>query len=351
MKKNGKPVRREGKVVMLPDLESRLLNKAMSLVEEKNYGEARPLFGKLLELDAGDLKGLYGWAICSVELGDYHQAEEAVIQLLEGGAPHYDDVFRLYLTILIEKKDYQGALDKIDQMNSRKDLSADTKEFLRQMKRFCELRINEPGQVAETPGRKRQPHTNGSSRDLRSSEPIDWPALEKADPKTQMLLIRKLAGRLNNEYLPRMKQFLLDEKQNPEVKTMLMCVIKENHLASQIKVSKFGEVYHVTFDSQFLYKEFADQIEKQIESVLSSENPTLADLAKNVGRFFTMNAYPKPLDPPSAKVWAAVFSIRAAMAGDIEWEEDRILDLFDVSRKEFQAAVRTVREIEVRGTW
>lgn len=338
---------------MLPDLESRLLNKAMSLVDEKHYGEARPLFGKLLELDAGNLKGLYGWAICSVELGDYRQAEEAVTQLLEAGAPHYDDVFRLYLTILIEKKDYRGALDKISQMDRRKDLAADTREFLSQMRHFCEVRITEPKQAAETDadGGKRRPGRGGIPEKHHPAEPIDWPAIEQADPKTQMLLIRKLAGRLDNRYLPQMKRFLLDEKQNPEVKTMLMCVIKENRLADRVQVSKFGEVYQVTFDGQFLYKTFADQIESRIEDVLSSENPTLADLAKDVGRFFTMNAYPKPLNPPSAKVWAAVFSARAAMAGDGEWEKGRILDLFDVSEEEFQAASRTVREIENGETW
>ncbi|TGA99467.1 tetratricopeptide repeat protein [Sporolactobacillus shoreae] len=339
MKKNGKkPVPGNDNIVLFPDLAARLLDKATALVSEKQYREARDLFGKLLELDSGDMKGLYGWAVCSVEMGDYPQAEEAARLLLSGNTPYYYDVFRLYLTILIEKKDYRGALGEIRRLGGHKGLPPESKEFLRQMKNFCEIRLNEltPG---GTSGRGMQ------SADEKSDRQIDWRKLAEADPRDQMLQIRNMTDQMGKENLPEIRQFLLDEKQNPEIKTMLLCAVKESRMADEIDVWKFGKVYRVTFDRHFLHKEFADQIEEQIRKVLDSEDPTLASLAVETERFFTMTVYPRPFDPPSARVWAAVFSIQAAQAGDMDGKTEAMLELFSVSESEFQDACRMVEKI------
>ncbi|RYM06869.1 tetratricopeptide repeat protein [Sporolactobacillus sp. THM7-7] len=344
MKKYRKLIRRQGKVFLLPDLEDRILSKAMSFVKNKRYKEARDLFGRLLELDNRDLKGLYGWSICSVELGEYREAEKAVVRLLREGTAYHDDVFRLYLTILIEKKDYRQALREIHQMSRKSNLTHEMKAFLRQMETFCGMRLNEPG----------IDRSNGTPEPLspERSGSMNWSELKKADLENQPFLIRKLASQLKKENLPEIEHFLLDENENQEMKTMLMCVVKESRLAKEIVVRKFGKVYRVVFDSpHFLYKAFADRVKEKIEDVLNSENPTLADMAIELGRLFTMNVYPKPLDPPSVKVWAAFFSIRAAILNEIEDAEKRMSELFHVSKTEIQTARKMAREVEPDSIW
>lgn len=348
MKRSSKgPIRRNGNVILIPDLETRLLKKAAVLVEGKKYMEARPLFSKLLDLDAHNTKGLYGLAICSVELGDYPQAEDAVRQLLEDGTPYYYDVLRLYLTILIEKRDYPAALREIRQIEKKKGFSREFSVFLRQMSEFCELRLCEPWQTAkkgmtEQTGRKAEENTIPDVS-------LDLSLLENVDPENRMIMIRSLAGRLSRKSLPQIERLLLDEHQNSEMKTMLLCMIKESGLVEKIKVRKFGKVYDAKFDHHFLYKAFADQIEEQIRQVLNSENPTLADLAVEMGRFFTMHVYPKPITPSSVNVWAAVFSVQAARAGSMEEDAADFLELFNVSENEFQDACRMIHEIEQYG--
>ncbi|WP_100488732.1 tetratricopeptide repeat protein [Sporolactobacillus pectinivorans] len=350
MKKNRKkPVPGGDNIVLFPDLESRLLNKATALVAEKHYREARSLFGKLLELNSHDLKGLYGWAVCSVELGDYPQAEEAARQLLLGNTPYYYDVFRLYLTILIEKKDYHGALSEIRRLGGRKNLPPESKEFLRQMKKFCEIRLNERETDARDPENSERYHADWTANVSKKERQIDWTELKQAKPKDQMMLIHNIADRLDKESIPEIQHFLLDKQQNPEIKTMLLCAVKENRLTEKMDVWKFGKAYRVTFDHNFLHKEFSDQIEAQIGQVLNSENPTLATLAIETERFFTMTVYPKPFDPPSARVWAAVFSIQASQTGEMGEKVEDMLELFGVSGNEFQNACRMVHEIEGYG--
>ncbi|WP_353948087.1 tetratricopeptide repeat protein [Sporolactobacillus sp. Y61] len=339
MKRNRKkrPVRHDGNLVLFPDLESRLLNKAMTLVEEKKYREARPLFGKLLRLNVHDIKGLYGWAICSVELGEYSQAEGAVRQLLTDGAPYYYDVFRLYLTILIEKKDYHMALHEIRKVNKEKDMSADLQEFLRQMEKLCEIRLNEKQNRGGAPGRTAKSPDDAS---------LDLSGFKQADQKTRLLLARNLANQLNRKSLPKVEQFLLDKNQNSEIKTVLMCAVKESGLVDGVNVWKFGKVYHATFNENFLNKTFAGRVEKHIRDVLDSENPTLADLAADVCRFFTMQIYPRPFEPPSINVWAAVFTVQAAEAGNMQKDIAGMLRLFDVQESDFQKACSMISDVE-----
>lgn len=322
-------------IILFPNLEERLLDKATALVTEKKYKEARSLFEKMLELDKENIKGLYGWAVCSVELGDYPLAEEAVRQLLSTKTPYYYDVFRLYLTILIEKKDYRQALSEIRRLDGRKGLPPGSGAFLRQMKRFCELRLREP--PAE-PGRK-------TGRGGRGEPGADWPKLKAADPKQQMLLIQDVSDRLIKQDLPQVRDFLLDRHQNPEIKTMLLCAVREKHLTDQIDVWKFGEVYHVAFDSEFLHKAFTDKVEQQIRQVLNSQNPTLADLAVEMERFFTMTVYPKPMLPSSVNVWAAAFSAQAARASQMDERSDEMQELFDVRTDDFEAACQQIAAV------
>ncbi len=328
-------------LVLFPDLGRRLLARAMALVNKKHYREARVLFGKLIELNDADLQGLYGWAVCSVELGDYREAEQATHRLLLSDTPHYYEVFHLYLTILIEKKDYRGALREIYRMRGRKNVPAEVAEFLGQMQKFCEMRMRETG--AGSPG--------AAEREVRYDREtaVDWPALERADPQRQMLLIHNMAGRLGMAQLPEIRRFLMDDQQRPEIKTMLLCVVHENRLANAIDVRKFGTSYHVVFDDRFLNKAFADRLAERIRDVLNSENPTLAELATQNARFFTLAVSPKALKPPSTRVWAAVFSIQAARAGKLDIEPGTLLDLFHVTPTEYRQADRLVRAVGIDG--
>ncbi|MCO7127930.1 tetratricopeptide repeat protein [Sporolactobacillus shoreicorticis] len=351
MKNKGKRNSGSNKLIKFPNLEDRLLSKAMSLVEEKKYGNARELFGELLSRNMHDIRALYGWAVCSVELGDYQEAEEAVVMLLEENTPYYFDVFRLYLTILIERKDYTTALHKIMSVGKKRQLPPELKEFLRQMKKFCQIRLHEPewnddslsDQTKNEPNREYAEHGEGES--------VDWLALEKADSKSQMMLLHNLADQLKVSHLPEIRRFLLDEKQHSEIKTMLLCAIKEGDLAKEISVRKFGHIYKARLESEeFLHKNLADQIEKEIRSEMDSNNPTLADLAVEMERMFTMNLYPKPLLPNSPNVWAAVFCIRAT-AAESQHEIGRMLERFHVNEDDYQLAEQLLLEAEAHGIW
>lgn len=351
MKSKDKRIRDNNKLVLFPNLEGRLLSKAMSLVEEKNYRNARELFGKLLELDLRDIRALYGWAVCSVELGDYREAEEAVVMLLEEDTPYYYDVFRLYLTILIERKDYTTAIHQIMSLSKKKGLPSELKDFLRQMKKFCQIRLHEPSWSDDDLDDLMEESIQREHKVQDDSKTVDWLALERADSKNQMMLLHNLANQLRTSHLPEIKRFLLDERQHSEIKTMLLCAIKEGRLTKEISVRKFGRIYNAQIESEeFLNKKFADQIEKEIRSELESDNPTLADLAVEMERMFTMNVYPKPIDPHSSKVWAALFCIRA-MTGGLKHEKSKILERFGVNDEDYQLADNMLREVEKHDIW
>ncbi|GEB76385.1 tetratricopeptide repeat protein [Sporolactobacillus inulinus] len=353
MKKRGGSIGGSGNVVPIPHLEERLLSKAMLLVEEKKYKEACQLFGKLLELNARDVRALYGWAVCSIELGDYSEAEKAVVQLLEADTPYFYEVFRLYLTILIERKDYTSAIREILRIRKKKGLPIEFKEFLVHMQKFCQIRLHEPSwsDVGLDEADRTDQATEPDADTEHQEQSIDWPALEKADTVSQMLLLNNLADQLRTTHLPEIQRFLLDDQQPMELKTMLLCAVKEGHLAQRVAVQKFGEIYDAQLDhTDFLNKKFADRIEAVIRRTMESENPTLTTSAVEMERMFTMNVYPKPIVPEQPEVWAAIFCLRA-MGSESEQEKKEVLGYFDVNEDDFRVARSMLHRVEAYDIW
>lgn len=346
MRKLKKPEQNEGNVFLFPNLPARLLQKAMGLVEEKKYKEARRLFGKLLDLDSQNQKGLYGWTICSIELGDYASAEETITRLMNEKTPHFTEIFRLYLTLLIEKKDYKNALWEIKKAEGDPELRK-MSEFLSHMKSFCLSRLDEMPAVAPSTNQQK----NEFEKSLLKHPTVDLSTLESHDPESRMLLIRHLTDTLNQEDLPEIQRFLLEENQSQEIKTMLLCAIQENHLAETVAIRKFGDVYHVAFDQQFLNRATAERIEQTINQVLGSENPTLAELAIQLSRFFMVNIFPKPITTASEQAWASFFVVRAAGVDQMVEEKQYFLNLFAVSEDAYERARETALEAEQYPDW
>ncbi|MFT8871763.1 MAG: tetratricopeptide repeat protein [Sporolactobacillus sp.] len=348
MKKTGESGQKKENLLLFPQLDERLLQKASARLEERRFSEARGLFEKLLSLDPDNRRGLYGWTVCSIELGDFESAERAVRQLIRRGTVHYADVFRLYLTILIEKKDYRAALHEIERAKGDSQLKK-LAEFLARMTDFCSKRLDESGEVPLSESRAQR---EAGKKKRRSRSDFSWADLEKTDPGSRLMLIRDLTPTLGVSDLPEIERFLLDERQNAEVKTILLCAVQENQLATEISMRKFGQTYRVVFDEHFLNRRLTACVEAEMERALLSENPTLSTLAMDLARSFMVAVYPKPLADVVPNVWAAYFAVRAAAAEDGDADaRDELLERFHVDGEALAPARQFVEETERCGIW
>lgn len=320
-KKNPQRCQEDGNVFLFPELPDRLLRKAMDCVEAKAYKQARNLFGQLLTIDSHNQKGLYGWTVCSIELGDYRSAEEAIMQLMDEETDHFADVFRLYLTLLIEKKDYRRALHEINHAAGDQKF-AEMGNFLQNMKTFCLQRLDESAPAEQT------------------DCPADW---------VQRISNHELI--LTEADLPAVQRFLLDPDQDQESKTLLLCAVQKENLSQTLTIRKFGKIYSVTFNQDFLNRLYSEQIVQLIEDKLSAENPTLANLAKQLVHFFMVHIFPVPVDSVSREAWAAFFVSRAASAAHSSEERQTIGSKFAVTDKEYEQVEAIVQEAERSPEW
>lgn len=337
MKKKNRPFRQKGKIVLFPNMEDMLVGKGLSALKAKQYVEARDLFEELLQFDIRHPQALYGLAICSVELGDYDRAEAVTEEMLRGDLQNDYDIARLYLTILIQKKNYDKALDVIKEISARKSVPEDMRNVLEQLKKFCMQRLKEPAGSYRSDARPAAAESGAAALS----------GLESHDSETQWLAIKRLQGRLTEEHFPYIKRFLLSKKADPYMKSLLLHIIKEQGFAATLSVYKFGQIYHLPLSTEKLfYGEFSEDVRTRLSEVLHSENPTLCSFAEQVWRHFAITAYPRPLQPPSVNIWAGACCLYSAHLNGLDFGEERLNRLFHVSMSDIQKAVQTIKEIE-----
>lgn len=95
-----------------PDANEVRLLYARTLIEQKQYAEARSEFRKLLELHPGSPELAFAVALLSLQMGEFGQAEQELKQALADGKKDQNTVY-YYLGQLSEaKKDYDTALQQ-----------------------------------------------------------------------------------------------------------------------------------------------------------------------------------------------------------------------------------------------
>ena len=94
-------------VIPFPNLKDRLLEKGMDALKGKNFQEALIMFSDAKKLDQDQAEIHLGIALCLMELGELEDAKKVCKKMLLEDIGHYFTVLQVYLTILIQLRQYE----------------------------------------------------------------------------------------------------------------------------------------------------------------------------------------------------------------------------------------------------
>lgn len=122
MRKKYRELKRKGNVVVFPTTINRLLTEAMTLLKQERYEEARDGLYQVLTYEPEHPAALGAYSYCLYELGDYEEALEVCRELLNVGPIHYLETMELYISILMQVREFEEAEHVIEALIEEKVL-------------------------------------------------------------------------------------------------------------------------------------------------------------------------------------------------------------------------------------
>lgn len=109
MRKKYRELKRKGNVVVFPTAIERLLTQGMTLLKQELYEEARDDLYQVLTYEPEHPAALGAYSYCLYELNDFEEALEVCKELLKVGPIHYLETMELYISILMQVREFGEA--------------------------------------------------------------------------------------------------------------------------------------------------------------------------------------------------------------------------------------------------
>ncbi|WKA56222.1 tetratricopeptide repeat protein [Planococcus shixiaomingii] len=221
MRKKYRDLKRKGNVIVFPTTINRLLTDGMNYLKNENYEEARDKLYQVLSYEPENAAALGAYAYSLFELGDYEEALDVCRELLKVGPIHYLETMELYISILMQVREYKEAEQMIEILIEEKVLPEERLEQFRQLRDLNE-RI-----VSNAPIEKVAASSYALDHFLTLA-PVD---------QERLIMNLPLAS-----YKP-MKNYLIKIVEHPNVdlltKTYILFMLHQEKVAGTVHIQKF----------------------------------------------------------------------------------------------------------------
>lgn len=265
MRKKYQDLKRVGNVIVFPTTVNRLLAEGMTFLKEEKYDDARDSLYQVLTYEPEHAAALGGYAYCLYELGEFEEALEVCEELLKIGPIHYLETMELYISILMQVREFEEAEKMIELLIEEKVLPEERLEQFQQLRDLNE-RIAANASVEKV--------------DASLYEIDTFMALR---PSEQEQLILDLP---TTSYQA-LKKRLLAIIEHPEAdlltKTYILFMLYQEKIEAEVNVQKFN--YTGTFNVNDLPDPMNNARIRRITAIMEEElakDPTRLELVKEL---------------------------------------------------------------------
>ncbi|CAG9619540.1 tetratricopeptide repeat protein [Sutcliffiella rhizosphaerae] len=321
------------KIVEFPNLKQRLLEKAMQMMKEKKFQEALELFQQARNNDFAYAEVELGMVVCYMELGQLTEAKNRCKKMLSEDIGEYFHVLQIYITILIQLKEYVEVKSTIEAILEEDRLPAQYAQTFYQLLEFARKMLPE-GEEVESPSMEE------NDENLKN--------LHEGSVQQQFETIQMLKLRNIRPFISDIQAFLSNELHHPVLKTFLIHILKEQGWDKKLELIKFGQKDSFVPAELASGEEdpFLNKVISILEDTVESDNPTLFESLKEMlVRIHTVK-FPFPFSPDKAEVWAGGLHKLGGDLFGLELDEEELRAEYNISEIELQSAVREIRKLE-----
>ncbi|RDW19333.1 tetratricopeptide repeat-containing protein [Oceanobacillus arenosus] len=262
-------------VILFPKWKKTLEEESLYALQEKRYEEALQKLNKLLSFQVDNYEIIIAKLMCLMELARYEEAQSLCETLIEHKDENYYHYVHMYLTILFQTNQYEVLMEHAASELANKQLPEIFREQFTQLydiskKMKVDIMIEK-------------------SVLLQDELTV---AIEQEDHQEQWRImenLRRMNARANDE----IAALLVNKAIHPVIKTAIVYLLKDNHVAESVAVQKFDintdvipiEAVEITESAAFNEILF---LVKDIEF----ENPTLYAVIKQILQHYLFVLYP-----------------------------------------------------------
>ncbi|MGE6629047.1 DNA damage checkpoint antagonist DdcA [Bacillus sp. NPDC077027] len=326
--------KKKDNVILFPGLKERLIEKGMTALKDKQYQEALHLFSEAKSFDEDEESDIHlGMAICFLELGELQEAKRVCEKMLNEGYGHYFTVLQVYMTILIQLKEYEEVKQTIEAVLEENHLPPESAEHFYKLLEFSRKMIESPEEIVED--------FEGENNEWNAEE-----ILTKTDQ--QVHFIHSLKDRNITPHIGLLNTILQKPNANPVVKSLILQLLSDHEYAKPVHIIKFGDSLTLV-PSEAVKPEkmpLLQQVLRILDDTLGNENPTLYQRVEELWRRHLFVLYPflpKYTDP---SLWAAALHKVGYEMHGIEIEMNELHILYEFKERELKEACTMLKDIE-----
>ncbi|MFY4774691.1 tetratricopeptide repeat protein [Metabacillus sp. RGM 3146] len=322
------------KIIPFPNLKERLIDKGMEALKSKHYQEALEFFSEAKHMDEDKAEIHLGIALCLMEMGELEEAKQVCKQMLNEDIGHYFTVLQVYLTILIQLREYEEVQLTIEAVLQENQIPAESAEQFYKLLDFSR-KMNQSGDF-----------------DIEEEEPEfeNWMSSNvfMEDPNQQIQYIQSLRDRNLVKHMDTLKSLLEEPRAHPVIKTMVLQLFMENELAKEVTIYKFGESLSVIPAdlNDISDLPFTKKVLNLLDDTLGNENPTLFEAVKELWIRHLYVLFPLLPEPPEASLWAAALHKVGYGFHGIELGYEEVEEIYEISGFRLREAVEKIEKVE-----
>ncbi|MDQ0232790.1 tetratricopeptide repeat protein [Metabacillus malikii] len=322
-------------VIPFPNLKERYLDKGMVLLKEKKFQEALEMFQEAHSLDDDKAEVLFGLAMCYMELGELTEAKRICKKMLLEDIGHYFTVLQVYLTILIQLREYREVQSTIEAVLEENHLPPESAEQFYRLLEFSR-KMNQDEDI------------NSTIEAADDEEQADYDQGFFTDEHRQLAYIQSLHEANISKHFITLKGLLENNEIHPIIKTMTLQLMTEHAVDKEVTVNKLGKVFTVIPAEleDISEQAFTKKVLSMLDDTLGNENPTLFEAVKELWIRHLFVLYPLAPEPNDVNVWAAALHFVGYEMHGITLEAEEVEGLYEVSSVAVENACHKIYQIE-----
>lgn len=330
MKKKGK-ARVEGNVILLPDLEKRLLDRGVERLQQKNFAEAIQLFEEAQKLSPDDADIHIGLVLAYYESGALQKAKQLAKNMLKEAVGDYFQIVDLYLTVLVQLHEYEEIITTIEVLQEEREIPFEKQEHFSKLLTFS----------------RRMADNRAVQEEIEeySTQPLNL--LEGQDTNQQLFTILELSQKNVRPYIEDVKTYLKSENGHPFLKTMLCNILQEQDFEKEILVKKFGWerlIIPATL-APFQENEQFLMIRSDLVQIESMDPVLFQHIVSLLERHFFL-IYPFEFEPNLPKLWAAAYHLKGYEFNGVVKSVEEIGEQYQIEVNELERACAFITKLE-----
>jgi tetratricopeptide (TPR) repeat protein len=333
---------KEATVIQFPKLKERLIEKGLEALKSKKYNDALSLLLQAQEL-AGEHDEIdLGIVLCLLELGELEEAKDRCKLMLHQDIGDYFNVLQVYLTILIQLRQYQEVKETIEAVLEEDQVPSKYAESFYQLLELSKKMILSGDELYELD------EESEDRVEYTLSERIQEILLDREDRNEQAAFVHSIKEYSVHKYLELLNQFLGNPTKDPMIKTLLLQIMMEQNVQDQMVVEKFGETIQVVPAAMgdILSDEYSMLVLRYLEDRLGNENPTLYEVTKELWMRVLFVLFPFIPDEENPSIWSAALHLYGYELHGIEIENSELEELYGVTIFQLKQAIDKIQKIE-----